>query len=52
MKNLFLSLQFCLKRKPQSLESHTTPQVGEIRVTDVLVGIFDSGLPKISNYYI
>lgn len=32
-----------LKRKSQPLESHTTLQV-EVRVTDVLVGIFDSKL--------
>lgn len=33
-----------LKRKSQPLESHTTLQVGEVRVTEVLVGIFDSKL--------
>ena len=32
-----------LKRKSQPLESHTTLQV-EVRVIDVLVGIFDSKL--------
>lgn len=37
--------QLCiLKRKSQPLESHTTLQVGEVRVTDVLIGIFDNKL--------
>lgn len=39
-----------LERKPQPLESHTTSWEGEIRVIDVLVGIFDSKLSKISDY--